>query len=158
MMSENALNCLLKFAVGVKHIFLYKSFLTNMILPSLFFFGWAIVLYLSNSKNGEYGAPPGLFYMQQEDELMKRERHLQERLEKSLSLKSSLSRNTLASTAFKTNDPINDTMLNYDDNEELPVFEDLESQPLVRRTLNKEFKSDLGLEETQGYVRRSCPE
>ena len=65
MMSENALNCTLKFAVGVKHIFLYKSFLTNLILPVVFFTLWSIVYFISNSKNGEYGAPAGLLYMQQ---------------------------------------------------------------------------------------------
>lgn len=64
MMSENSLNITLKFAVGVKHIFLSQSFLTSMILPCLFFGLWSIILYFSNKKDGDYGAPPGLLYMQ----------------------------------------------------------------------------------------------
>jgi hypothetical protein len=90
MISENALNCTLKFAVGVKHIFLYKSLLTNMILPVVFFSIWTIIGFNANSKNGDYGAPPGLLYMQQEDDISKRERYMQEQLEKSLSMKGSI--------------------------------------------------------------------
>lgn len=69
MMSENALNCLLKFAVGVKHIFLSLSLLTNLILPSVFFALWIGVFAIAYAKNGEYQAPPGMLYMQQEEEL-----------------------------------------------------------------------------------------
>lgn len=81
-MSENALNCLLKFAVGVKHIFLSLSFLTNMILPTLFFALWLGVFAIAYTKNGEYQAPPGLLYMQQEDEQNKRRDMLVEGLQK----------------------------------------------------------------------------
>ena len=55
-------------------------------------------------------------------------------------------------------DPINDTMINYEDTEnDLPTFEDPESQPLVRRTLNKDFKSEMGIDHNN-FARRSCPE
>jgi hypothetical protein len=65
---------------------------------------------------------------------------LQEQLNKSLNLKGSVSGLTQASTAYKSNhDPINDTMLNYDDTEQLPTFEDPEILPLVRRTAHKEL-------------------
>lgn len=61
MLSENTLNGLLKFAVGVKHIFLYKVFLTNLILPAVFLTIWTGILIIACRKDGEYGAPPGLF-------------------------------------------------------------------------------------------------
>lgn len=73
MMSENALNLTLKFAEGVKHIFLSVSLLTNLILPAVLCSMWLGVFVVAYAKDGDYGAPPGMLYMQQQDEQLQRE-------------------------------------------------------------------------------------
>ena len=66
MISENLLNAILRFAVGVKQIYVGVSFVRNMVLPMSLAFVWSIICYFSCQKNGDYNAPPGLLYMQQE--------------------------------------------------------------------------------------------
>lgn len=60
MLAENFMNCLLRFAVGVK--LLFKSFvlLKNFVIPVGFICLWGLVLYLALGKDGDYGAPPGM--------------------------------------------------------------------------------------------------
>lgn len=74
MLSENILNCILRFFVGIKLLFFEKMTLKNFLVPAIFASIWAVVAILSYQKNGDYGAPRGLLYMQEEEERKKADR------------------------------------------------------------------------------------
>ena len=63
MISENVMNCILRFAVGLKLLFEEKQSLKNFILPILFGLLWCVICTLACKKNGDYDAPPSLYYM-----------------------------------------------------------------------------------------------
>ena len=65
MLSENVLNFILRFFVGLKLLFFEKMSLRNFLVPAIFGFVWAIVAYIAYNKNGDYGAPKGLMFMQE---------------------------------------------------------------------------------------------
>lgn len=162
MMSENASNMTLKFAEGVKHIFLDLTLVTNLVVPAALFCIWFGIFVVAYGKDGDYGAPPGMLYIQQEDEQIKRERQFIKELEKAQKLSSySLLTGTSASSNEQTNQPfLNETIINYDDeNEQLPEFDESEYVPLFQRaTVNNDKPTeDIVLDE--GFqVRRSCPD
>ena len=64
MLSENVLNFILRFFVGLKLLFNEKMSLRNFIVPAIFGFTWAIIVIIAYGKDGEYGAPRGLLFMQ----------------------------------------------------------------------------------------------
>ena len=64
MLSENVLNFILRFFVGLKILFIEKMSLRNFLVPVIFGAAWAIIIVLAYRKDGEYGAPRGLLYMQ----------------------------------------------------------------------------------------------
>lgn len=74
MLSENVLNFILRFFVGLKSML--KNFdekseiksLVYMTIPLLFGICWAFVCCKAKKKNGEYGAPPGMMYQQNQRE------------------------------------------------------------------------------------------
>ena len=68
MLSENVLNCILRFFVGLKLLFFEKMSLKNFLVPAIFGVAWIIIVILAYQKNGEYGAPRGLLYLQDQDE------------------------------------------------------------------------------------------
>ena len=68
MLSENVLNCILRFFVGLKLLFFEKMTLKNFLVPAVFGAIWAIVAVLAYQKQGNYGAHRGMLYMQEEQE------------------------------------------------------------------------------------------
>jgi hypothetical protein len=75
MLCENILNFILRFFVGLKFMLnnvdeknSIKS-LVYMVIPIIFAITWGIICCKSRKKNGEYGAPAGMMYMQQKAEL-----------------------------------------------------------------------------------------
>ena len=65
MVSANLLNMLLRFFVGIKDdLFIDHRALKNVLVPVIFAMLWIMVCILAYGKKGEYGAPPGMLYMQ----------------------------------------------------------------------------------------------
>jgi hypothetical protein len=75
MLSENILNFILRFFVGLKSMlknFDEKSEIKSviyMIIPIFFGICWALICCKARKKNGEYGAPPGMMYQQNQKEV-----------------------------------------------------------------------------------------
>lgn len=72
MICENILNVILRFTVGIKLLLVKLAFdkvlLKNLIIPICFVFMWLIICFVAYKKNGDYGAPPGMLYMQFKEE------------------------------------------------------------------------------------------
>jgi len=74
MFSENVLNFILRFLVGLKSMlnnFDQKSEVKSLIymtIPLIFGICWAFVCCKAKKMNGEYGAPPGMMYQQNQRE------------------------------------------------------------------------------------------
>lgn len=68
MFSENILNFILRFVVALKTMvdtLMYdKLRVVYLMVPLLFGIVWVIICYFASAKKGEYGAPPGMMYMQ----------------------------------------------------------------------------------------------
>ena len=66
--SENILNFILRFVVALKTMvdtLMYdKLRVVYLMVPLLFGIFWVIICYFASAKKGEYGAPPGMMYMQ----------------------------------------------------------------------------------------------
>ena len=68
MLSENILNFILRFFVGLKSML--KNFdekseiksIVYMIIPIFFGICWAFICCKALKQDGEYGAPPGMMY------------------------------------------------------------------------------------------------
>ena len=68
MLSENILNFILRFFVGLK--FMLKNFdgkseiksVVYMVIPIFFGICWAFICCKARKQDGEYGAPPGMMY------------------------------------------------------------------------------------------------
>lgn len=74
MLSENIFNSILRFIVGLKFMFNNmdeKNEIKNiiyMVIPIIFAIMWFVICCQAHKKNGEYGAPAGMMYMQQKAE------------------------------------------------------------------------------------------
>ena len=68
MFSGNILNFILRFVVALKTMvdtLMYdKLRVVYLMVPLLFGIVWVIICYFASAKKGEYGAPPGMMYMQ----------------------------------------------------------------------------------------------
>jgi len=64
MLIENVMNFVLRFLVGLKLLFNTRETLENFIIPLVFACFWLVIYVLSMKRDGEYGAPAGLLYMQ----------------------------------------------------------------------------------------------
>lgn len=64
MLTENVLNAVLRFVVGVKSLFVNHSTLANLLIPILFAVFWSIICTIAVNTDGDYDAPMGLLYMQ----------------------------------------------------------------------------------------------
>jgi len=77
MLSENILNFILRFFVGLKSMlknFDEKSEIKSviyMVIPIFFGTCWAFICCNARKKNGEYGAPPGMMYQHDKQEIKK---------------------------------------------------------------------------------------
>lgn len=58
----------LRLFVGLKIMFVDFASRENLLVPSIFASLWVILGIIAYRKKGEYGAPWGLLYMQQEEE------------------------------------------------------------------------------------------
>ena len=74
MLTENILNAFLRLVVGVKVLFIDKRTLGNMLLPVFFAVLWSMIATIACNADGNYNAPPGMLYMQQENEELRRYR------------------------------------------------------------------------------------
>jgi hypothetical protein len=70
MLTENILNLIIRFFVGLKFMLIsidekasIKS-IVYMLIPILFASLWTFICCKALKKDGDYGAPPGLMYMQ----------------------------------------------------------------------------------------------
>lgn len=68
MVTQNTLVALLRLFVGLKSMFTDLTSKQNLLIPAVFGTIWLLLAYLSYKKNGDYGAPWGLLYSQQEEE------------------------------------------------------------------------------------------
>lgn len=68
MFAQNVLVAILKLFVGLKIMFVDMSSREKFIVPTIFATFWFLIGIVAYRKNGEYGAPWGLLYMQQEQE------------------------------------------------------------------------------------------
>ena len=59
---------ILRLFVGLKMMFVDIASRENFFAPTIFASLWIIIGSIAYRKNGEYGAPWGLLYMQQEEE------------------------------------------------------------------------------------------
>ena len=61
MLFENSINCILRFFVGVKQFLSSPNTvflpMVNFAMPLIFAIFWSYVCYISQGKNGHYGAP-----------------------------------------------------------------------------------------------------
>lgn len=68
MIIENIANVILRFTVGLKLVLVKLTLdvvlLKNFMLPLMFVCMWMAICYVAYCKNGDYGAPPGMLYMQ----------------------------------------------------------------------------------------------
>ena len=103
-----------------------------MVIPVVFTILWSIICYIAFRKQGNYGAPPGLLYMQAEMEFNEKTRLLKEDLKRygptyskfDLEAQNSLLENE--STYYETPSQANLTILNYEDTEEMPTSEEMD--------------------------------
>jgi len=77
MLTENILNLIIRFFVGLKFMLIsidekasIKS-IVYMLIPILFASLWTFICCKALKKDGDYGAPPGQMYMQSQAELVK---------------------------------------------------------------------------------------
>ena len=135
MIFENILNVILRFTVGLKLILVDLKFdqvmIKNIVIPVVFTILWAIIGYIAYRKAGEYGAPPGLLYMQAEKEFNEKTQKLKEDLKRYGPMAkydfeaSALLENE--STYYETpSQACNETILNYEDTEEMPTSEEMD--------------------------------
>jgi hypothetical protein len=91
---------------------------------------WASICYFSARKKGDYGAPPGMLFMQQKAEMEK---------EKSLLKDNESSRYSEESTRdnYAKLTPRNIHMLNFEDTEEAPGSEDLDQCNMFDNDIDK---------------------
>ena len=68
MLSQNILVGILRLFVGLKIMFVDMASRENFFAPTILATLWIIIGVIAYRKNGEYGAPWGLLYMQQEEE------------------------------------------------------------------------------------------
>jgi len=68
MFAQNILVGILRLFVGLKIMFVDMASRENFLAPTIFATIWVIIGVIAYRKNGEYGAPWGLLYMQQEQE------------------------------------------------------------------------------------------
>ena len=94
---------------------------------------WLVICYVAYIKNGDYGAPPGMLYMQYKQELDEK----QEQIKKDYQTKFNLYEktegpsfgeyNTDESTHLLNNEySETQTIINYEDTEEMPGSEDMD--------------------------------
>jgi len=83
MLSANLLDLLIKVFVGIKNdLFIdhrailsgqvsvkSQEMLVGFLAPAIFSALWVIIATIAHSKNGDYKAPPGMLYMQDQAEL-----------------------------------------------------------------------------------------
>lgn len=135
MILENILNIILRFTVGLKLILVKLCFdqvlIKNIVIPIVFTLLWTVIGYMAYRKNGEYGAPPGLLYMQAEQEYTEKTKQLKEDLKRYGPMAkydfeaSGLLANE--STYYDTpSQACNETILNYEDTEEMPTSEEMD--------------------------------
>ncbi len=67
MLSENLLNLILRMFVQVKTMNFERDNLIQCLIPFVLAVCWAIICYVATSKQGDYGAPPGLLWRQSKD-------------------------------------------------------------------------------------------
>ena len=67
MFTENVLNFVLRFVVALKTMVDTlrndKGRVLYLVVPILFGIAWVVICYFASIKQGDYGAPPGMFYM-----------------------------------------------------------------------------------------------
>lgn len=68
MFTQNILVAFLRLFVGLKIMFVDFASRENFLVPMIFSSLWIILGIIAYRKKGEYGAPWGLLYMQQEEE------------------------------------------------------------------------------------------
>lgn len=82
MIIENIANVILRFTVGLKLLLVKLTLdmvlLKNFMLPLMFVVMWVAIWYVAYCKNGDYGAPPGMLYMQYCQEIEEKERLISE--------------------------------------------------------------------------------
>ena len=80
MIIENIANVILRFTVGLKLVFIKLTLdiviLKNFMVPLMFVCLWIAICYVAYCKNGDYGAPPGMLYMQYCQEIDDKERQI----------------------------------------------------------------------------------
>lgn len=78
MIIENIANVILRFTVGLKVLLVKLTLdvvlLKNFMLPLMFVCMWMAIWYVAYCKNGDYGAPPGMLYMQYCQEIEEKQR------------------------------------------------------------------------------------
>ena len=78
MIFENIANVILRFTVGLKVLLVKLTIdsvmMKNFMLPLMFVCMWIAICYVAYCKNGDYGAPPGMLYMQYCDEIEEKQR------------------------------------------------------------------------------------
>jgi hypothetical protein len=80
MICENIANVILRFTVGLKVLLVKLTIdavlLKNFMLPLMFVCLWMAICYVAYCKNGDYGAPPGMLYMQYCEEIEEKQRQI----------------------------------------------------------------------------------
>jgi len=135
MIFENILNIILRFTVGIKLLLvkltLDQVLVKNMVVPVVFTVLWSLICYIAFLKSGDYGAPPGLLYMQAEMEFNEKTRLLKEDFKRygTTYSKYDIEGSSLLqdeSTYYETPSQADRTSLNYEDTEEMPTSEEMD--------------------------------